>query len=84
MQQDLFRSGHNLALMPNFQHDILRSNYSSFSASRQEEHDADKINIVPLLRQKLLPKNVFEKTTVLEFLLSGDQTVELRSILKTL
>ena len=30
----------------------LRSNYSSFDASRQEKHDAGKINIVPLLRQK--------------------------------
>ena len=59
MQHDLFPSGHDLDLWSNFQHNFLRSNYSSFDASGQEEHDADKVIVVPLLSQKLLLKNIF-------------------------
>ena len=44
VQHDLFRSGHDLDLRSNFQYDLLRSNYNSFYASRQEENDAVKIN----------------------------------------
>ena len=76
MQHDLFGSVHDLD---------LRSNYISFDASRQEKHDADKINVVSLLSQKLLQKNVFfaKKLLFLEFLLSGGQTVDLRLNLRT-
>ena len=61
MQHDLFRSGHDLDLRSNFQDDLLMSNYISFDASRQEKHDAGKINVVALLSQKLLQKNYFRK-----------------------
>ena len=33
MQHDLFRSGHDLDLWSDFQHDLLSSNYNSFVAS---------------------------------------------------
>ena len=33
MQHNLFRSVHDLDLWSNFQHDLLRSKYSSFDAS---------------------------------------------------
>ena len=56
-----FRSGHDLDLWSNFQHKLLRSHNGSFDVSRQEEHDAVKMNVVPLLSQKLLTKNVFRK-----------------------
>ena len=42
----------------------------SFDASGEEEHDAVKMNVMPLLSQKLLPKH-FVKAAILEFLLSG-------------
>ena len=59
MQHDLFRKGHDLDLRSNFQSDLLRSNYNSFDASRQEKHDAGKMNVVSLLSQKLLQKKTF-------------------------
>ena len=46
------------------------SNGNSFDASRQEEHDAVKMNVMPELSQKLLPKH-FVKRLFLEFLLFG-------------
>ena len=79
MQHDLFGSGHDLDLWSNFQNDYSRSNYISFDASRQEKHDAGKINVVALLSQKLLQTNYFRKKRLfLEFLLSVDHTVDLR------
>ena len=84
MQHDLFGSGHGLDLRSNFQYDLPRSNYISFDATRQEKHDDGKINIVSLLSQKLLQKNVCRKKMLfLEFLLPGGQTVDLRSNLRT-
>ena len=71
MQYGLFRSGNDLDFLPFFQYDLLRSNYSSLDASRQEEHDAGNMNVLPLLRQKLLPNFFFLKRFVLEFVLSG-------------
>ena len=65
MQYDLFGSGHDLDLRSNFQNDLLRSNFISFDASKEEKHDAGKINVVSLLSQKLLQKNVFRKKTVI-------------------
>ena len=65
MKHDLFGSGHDHDLRLNFQRDLSRSNYISFDASRQEKHDAGKINVVPLLSQKLLQKNLFRKKTVI-------------------
>ena len=56
MQHDLFRRGHDLDLMSNFQNDLLMSNYSSFDASRQEKHDAVNMNVVLFLSQKLSQK----------------------------
>ena len=79
MQYDLFGSGHDLDLRSNFQHDLSMSNYTSFDASRPEKHDAGKINVVSLLSQKLLQKNVNRKKTLFfEFLLPGGQTVDFR------
>ena len=79
MQHDLFGSCHDLDLRSNFQHDLLRSNYISFDASRQEKHDAGKINVLALQSQKLLQKKLFFRKTrlFLEFLLSGGHTVDL-------
>ena len=80
MQNDLFESGHDLDLRSNFQHDLLRSNYISFDAPRQEKHDANKINVslYHVLSQKLLQKNLLSKIWLfLEFLLSGGQTADL-------
>ena len=81
MQHDLFGSGQDLNLRSNFQLDFSMSNYISFDASRQEKHDAGKINVVSLLSQKLLQKKktIFakKKRLFLEFLLSGGQTVDL-------
>ena len=51
MQHYFFQSGHDIDLRSNFQNDILRSSCSSFDASREEKHDAAKINVV-LLRSK--------------------------------
>ena len=79
MQHDLFGSGRDLDLRSNFEHDLSRSNYTSFDASKQEKHYAGKINVVSLLNQKLLQKKYFwKKLLFLEFLLSGGQTVEIR------
>ena len=61
MKHDLFGSGHDLDLRSNFQHDLSRSNDSSFDASWREEHDAGKRKFVQGLRQKLLQKNGFRK-----------------------
>ena len=61
--------GHDLDLRSNFQHDLLRSNYISFDAALQEKHDAGKMNVMPLLSQKLLPKNVFRKRFFIVFAL---------------
>ena len=36
----VFRSSHDLNLRSNFQHDLLKSPYSSFDASWHEKHDA--------------------------------------------
>ena len=65
---DLFQSGHDLDLQSNFQNDLLSSTYSSFGTSRQDEHDAGKMNVVPL-RTKNLSLKKFK--TYLEFSLSG-------------
>ena len=65
MQHDLFGSGHDLDLRSIFQHDLSRSNYISFDASRQEKHDAGKINVMSLLIQKLLQKKTFSQKTVI-------------------
>ena len=46
MQHDIFRSGHDLDLRSNFQHDHIRSSYSSFDVYRQKEHDACKMSVV--------------------------------------
>ena len=81
MQHDLFGSGHDLDLRSNFQRDLSRSTYISY---RQEKHDAGKMNVVSLLSQKYSQKKrLFEKQSFLEFLLSGDQTFDLRSNLRT-
>ena len=86
MQHDLFGSGHDLDLRSNFQHDLSRrSNYISFDAAQQEKHDAGKSNVVSLLRQKLLQKNVFRKKTVnFGVLLPGGKIVDGRSHLRVL
>ena len=81
-QYNLSRSDHDLELRSNFQNDLLRSTYTSFDASRQEKHDAGKLNVVPLLSQKLLQKTFFRKNDYFEFLLSGGQTCDHRSILR--
>ena len=59
MQHDPFRSGYDLDLRSNFKNDLSRSTNSSFDASRREEHDAGKSNVMALLSQKLLPKKRF-------------------------
>ena len=66
------------------QYDLLRSTYSSFDAAQQEKHNSGKMNVVSLLSIKLLLKNCFAKTAILEFLLSEGQTVDLRSNLRTI
>ena len=50
-----------LTLGKNFQYDLLKSNYSLSDTSGQEEHSAGKMNIMPLLSEKLW-KN-FHKTS---------------------
>ena len=71
MKHDLFGSGHYFDLRSNFQHDLSRSSYMSLDASRQEKYDAGKINVVPLLNQKLLQKKfVCKKNLFLECFLS--------------
>ena len=59
MQFDLFGSGHDLDLRSNFPNDILRLNYSSFDATRQEKYDAGKMNVVPLLSKKKYFRKMF-------------------------
>ena len=84
MQRDLFRSGHELDLRSNFQKDPCKINERSFDASHEEEYDVGKMNAVSLLSQKSLQKkNCFAKTAFLEFLLTGGQTVDLRSKLRS-
>ena len=61
----------------------LRSTYSSFDASQQEKHDSGKMNVVPLLSITVITEKLFHKNFFLEFLLSGGQTVDLRSNLRT-
>ena len=53
-----------LDLRSTFQRDLLGSNHNYFDASRQEEHHVGKINVVPLLNQMSLPKNVSRKTAI--------------------
>ena len=57
-QSELFRPGHDLDLKSNFQNHLLRSNYSSFNARQQENHDVGKVNVVLLLSKKLLQKKL--------------------------
>jgi len=64
MQHDPFRSDHDLDLRSNFQYDLSRSTNSSFDASRREEHDAGKSNVMALMSQKLLTKKLFRKTAI--------------------
>ena len=82
MQHDLFLSGHDVDLRSNFQDYFLRINHSSFDAFRQEEHDAGEMNVLPLLSQGFL-HFYFVKRLFLEFLLSGGQSIDLRSILRS-
>ena len=42
-----------------FPHTLFRTPYISFDVSWREEHDAGKINVVPLLSQELSPDNIF-------------------------
>ena len=44
MQYDLFWSGYDSDLRSNLSNDILRSNYSSFDASRQEKDYVGNMN----------------------------------------
>ena len=84
MHHDLFGSGHDVDLTSNFQHDLSRSNYTSFDAAQQEKHDACNKNVVSLICQKLLQKKrLSQETLFLEFLLPGGQIVDLRSNLRT-
>ena len=57
MQHGVFRSVHYLDLRLNFQHDLSRSDYSSFDASQQEGCDACTF-VVLLLNQKVLLKKI--------------------------
>ena len=83
MQDDLFRSGHDLDLRSNIQNDLLRSIYSSFDASSREKYDTGKMHAVSLLSLKLLQKNLYnKKLLLLEFFISGGQTVDLKSNLR--
>ena len=83
MQRDLYQSRDDFNLRSNFRNDLLSLNYSSFDVSQKEEYDADKVNVVSLLSQQLLQKNLFRKERLfLEFFLSGGQTVDLRSNLR--
>ena len=54
MQHDPFRSGHDLDLRSNFQHDLSRSKYNSFDASRQEEHGAGKNKCPAFIESKVI------------------------------
>ena len=46
-----FSDQDHLDLRSDFQHDLLRSTYSSFDAPRQEEHDAVRMNVMPQMSQ---------------------------------
>ena len=65
-----FQSGHDLDITSNFQHDLFRSNYGSFDTSRREEHDAVKMDVLPLpshtLRRKMFSKNSYFLAFALE------------------
>ena len=80
MQHDLFGSDNDLDLRSNFQHDLLRSNYILFDASRQKKYDDGKINVVSLPSQTLLQTNVFRKTVIFGVfaLFRRNETVDLR------
>ena len=62
MQRDLFQSGHDLELRATFQNDILRSKYSTFDASRQEERTA-----LGQVGDGLFLPQTFESRDVLKF-----------------
>ena len=66
-----------------FQNDLLRSNYSSFDVSQDQKYNAGKMNATSILSQKLLQQTFIAKTAIFKFLLSGGQTVDLRSNLST-
>ena len=61
MQHDFSRSSHNLDLSLIFKitstGQIIINKTRLLNASRQEKHDAGKINVVAFLSQKLLSKN---------------------------
>ena len=60
MQHDLFRSDHDLELRSNFQHDLLRSKYSSFDASWREKQDTGKMNaLLHGVKGSFFPKTFF-------------------------
>ena len=59
MHHYLLRSGHDLDLWSNFQNDILRSNDNSFDESRQEEHDAVKIECYAFTKSKVITEILF-------------------------
>ena len=79
MQDDLFGSGHYLDLRSNFQHDLSRSNYISFDASRQEKHDSGKNKCRGSTESKVITEKLFSQKNgyFWVFLLSGGQTVDL-------
>ena len=82
----LFRSGHDLDLRWNFQHDLSRSSDNLFDASWQEEHDAGKRKFVQGLSQKFLQKkNSFRKNRLFwQFLPPRGKTVDGRLNMKVL
>ena len=57
MQHAVFRTGHDLDLISNFQNDLLPRRVST------RENDAGNMNVVPLLSQKLLQKTFFSKNS---------------------
>ena len=60
MQHDLFRSAHDLDLRSYFQHEFY--GYIIVHSTRLYKRNTIWAkNMVPLLRQELLPKNVFPK-----------------------
>ena len=60
MHHYLFRSGLVLDLRSNFENDLLTSNDNSFDASRREEHDAVKMNVM-IYEVKSYYRNIFRK-----------------------
>ena len=67
MQNGPFRSGRYLDLKS--KNGLSRSTCNSFDASRREEQDAVKSNVVALLSQKLLPEKNRESVFFLVFAL---------------